>query len=215
MENEASPERVIVYIDGYSLYHGLKDGGFGDCLWLDIPAFSRKLLEPKHELVEVKYFTSRTKAKDPEKRKRQNTYLEALEEHAGLKPIYGRQMMDFQHCNSCHDTWKEPREKWTDVNIAIHLLEDALSDRFDTAFLVSGDSDYVPLVRRVRDIPGKSVIHFQPPKRPCNLLKHACNDSRPIWKDALRGSQLPASIISKSGAVLLKPEAWEGKKQDL
>ena len=38
----------------------------------------------------------------------------------------------------------------TDVNIATAMLTDAYRDRFDTALLVSADSDLVPPVRAAR-----------------------------------------------------------------
>lgn len=37
-----------------------------------------------------------------------------------------------------------PEEKKTDVNIAVHILEDAFNHRFDRIVLVSGDSDAQP-----------------------------------------------------------------------
>ena len=39
-----------------------------------------------------------------------------------------------------------PEEKRTDVNIAIHMLEDARRDIADRFILVSGDSDLVPAI---------------------------------------------------------------------
>lgn len=38
----------------------------------------------------------------------------------------------------------------TDVNIACHLLADAMDGRFGVALLMSGDSDLVPPVRIIR-----------------------------------------------------------------
>lgn len=38
-------------------------------------------------------------------------------------------------------------EKMTDVNIAVELLGDAQDDAFDTAIIISGDSDLTPPVR--------------------------------------------------------------------
>ena len=52
-------------------------------------------------------------------------------------------------------------EKRTDVNIAIQMLEDAYEDRCDKLILVSGDSDLVPAVIRVRNL-GKKVLVYIP-----------------------------------------------------
>ncbi len=40
-------------------------------------------------------------------------------------------------------------EKMTDVNIALHLFEDALDGKFDRAYPVSADVDLIPAVQRV------------------------------------------------------------------
>jgi len=71
-------ERVIVYVDGFNLYFGMKDAGFEYCKWLDLHLLASNLLKPNQELVEVKYFTSRV-GNNPDKQKRQSTYIEALE----------------------------------------------------------------------------------------------------------------------------------------
>src|SRR3990172_11003058 len=153
MANPPNLERVAVYIDGYSLYHGLVDGGCGDCLWLDMRALALGLVSPSQTLISVKYFTSYKKG-DPLKRQRQITYLEALEVHTGIVPVRGKQHWARHRCATCGAVTKKRNEKWTDVNIAIHVLDDALAGRFETAFLVTADSDYVPLVNRIRQIPG-------------------------------------------------------------
>ena len=36
-------ERVITYIDGFNLYHGIHDSGWLDCLWLDIGALAKQI----------------------------------------------------------------------------------------------------------------------------------------------------------------------------
>lgn len=71
-------ERVIVYIDGFNLYFGMKEAGYENCKWLDIDCLVNNLLKPNQEVQQIKYFTSRV-SNNPEKQKRQTTYIEALE----------------------------------------------------------------------------------------------------------------------------------------
>ena len=54
-------QRVIVYIDGYNLYYGMRADFGNRYMWLDLQAFSESLLQPYAELVAVKYFTAITK----------------------------------------------------------------------------------------------------------------------------------------------------------
>jgi len=129
-------ERVIVYVDGFNLYFGMKDAGFEYCKWLDLHLLASNLLKPNQELVEVKYFTSRV-GNNPDKQKRQSTYIEALET-TNVKVIYGHYQSGRLECKRCGYNWPIHNEKMTDVNIATQMLIDAYQDRFDMAMLISG-----------------------------------------------------------------------------
>ncbi len=50
----AGAERLIVYIDGFNLYHGLHDAAGNRLLWLDIVKLATTL-RPRSALVQVKY----------------------------------------------------------------------------------------------------------------------------------------------------------------
>jgi len=47
-------------------------------------------------------------------------------------------------------------EKKVDIKIAIDIISLAYEDAYDTAVLVSGDGDFVPIVKKVKDL-GKNV----------------------------------------------------------
>src|ERR1035437_3211190 len=71
------PQNVVVYIDGFNLYFGIRSSGLGRYLWLDLCSFAKSLLRDGQRLSAVKYFTSRV-ASPESKRKRQAAYLDAL-----------------------------------------------------------------------------------------------------------------------------------------
>jgi len=48
-------------------------------------------------------------------------------------------------------------EKGTDVNVATYMLTLAFHNAYDVAMLVSGDSDYIPIIEQVKRL-GKNVI---------------------------------------------------------
>ena len=73
-----NPKRVIAYIDGFNLYYGLKTSAWQRFLWLDLPALAHSLIRDDQVLTKTKYFTSRIVSPEG-KKKRQSTYLEALE----------------------------------------------------------------------------------------------------------------------------------------
>ena len=54
--------RVVAYIDGYDLYHGIRDAGWRRYLWLDLSVLSHALLIESQQLIVNKYFTIRVSA---------------------------------------------------------------------------------------------------------------------------------------------------------
>jgi uncharacterized LabA/DUF88 family protein len=100
-------------------------------------------------------------------------------------------------------------EKMTDVNIAIELLVDAQQDNFDTALLVSADSDLTGPVVKVRTLfPKKRVLVAFPPDRVSERLKREASAWTNIGKDAIRGNQLPNPVVKAGGVELWKPVEW-------
>ena len=74
-------DRVIVYIDGFNLYFGIRGSGLGRYLWLDLCEFSSGLLKSGQKLEAVRYFTARV-ARPESKRRRQNAYLDGTIVHS-------------------------------------------------------------------------------------------------------------------------------------
>jgi uncharacterized LabA/DUF88 family protein len=66
-------------------------------------------------------------------------------------------------CRFCGYRWIGYEEKETDVSIAVTLVEDAVQDSYDTAFLISGDSDLRPAVAAVKRLrPEKRIVAVFP-----------------------------------------------------
>ena len=123
------------------------------CYWLDIRGLAENLLKTNQVLAEVRYFTARIHShNDSEgKSKRQKIYLEALETQTTLHIFDGHYLAKERRCRNCGAKGITHEEKMTDVNIAVQLLFDAQDNLFDTAIIISGDSDLTPLVRATRD----------------------------------------------------------------
>lgn len=201
-------ERIIAYIDGYNLYHGLKSRGWKWAYWLNIHLMIENLLAPHQKLLLTKYFT--TRVSEPEdKRLRQQKFLEALGTIPEIKFFYGKYVPDDITCRQCGHTYTTHHEKMTDVNIAVEMMTDALKDRFDIAVLVSGDSDLVNLVHRVKDLFSKKVIIVFPPKRKPKNLRRAANIVVDIDAQLLSKSLFPDEVIKPDGYTLKKPDKWQ------
>lgn len=199
--------RVVVYIDGFNLYFGMTDAGIQNYKWLNIKSLIESYITLNQELIEIKYFTSRI-TNQPDKQKRQNTYIEAIES-TGVKIIYGLYKAKDIECLNCGHNWSISNEKMTDVNIATHLLVDAFTDKYDTAILISGDSDLVPPLKEIHNIfKNKAVSVFFPPERHNNTVAGAAKGSQTIGKKKIKDHQFPINVTKKDGYVLSKPAKW-------
>lgn len=210
MQNQKSSqkvERVIAYIDGFNLYFGMLDGGFDYCKWLNIQTLIESRMKEGQNLTKVKYFTSSV-SNDPGKQKRQVTYIEALQT-TGVEIFYGRYQINDVECHRCHHIWREPNEKMTDVNIATQLLLDAYQDNYDTAILVSGDSDLVPPIKAVHEnFPNKRIVVFFPPSRYNQSVAAVSKGNMVLGRKTLVSNQFPPEVTKASGFILRKPTPW-------
>lgn len=203
--------RVMAYIDGFNLFYGLRDSGLRRYYWLNPVQLVSNLLKPNQTLMGVRYFTARVSASpsDPKKHLRQQSYLEALETIPNLDVVFGQYLSKQKSCRSCPAVWQHNEEKMTDVNIAVHLLTDAMDDAFDTAIIISADSDLVPPVQAVRGrFEGKRIIIASPPQRHSARLSDAANACFTIGRKKLADSQLPEQIAKPDGFVLNRPALW-------
>ena len=156
--SKKSTLRVTAYIDGFNLYFGLKESRYKRFYWLNIQDMVLKLLREYQKLVSTKYFTSRISGPEKgdssklaqnleAKRCRQATFLEALETLNDFIIFYGHYLRKKVKCFGCDRIWNDHEEKMTDVNIATEMLTDAFENKFDTALLISADSDLVPTIK--------------------------------------------------------------------
>jgi uncharacterized LabA/DUF88 family protein len=204
----STKRRTIVYIDGFNLFHSLKDMGWKKYYWLDLIRFSNKLLSEMQILKKVKYFTSRG-INDPHGQKRQNTYIEALETFKDLEIQYGKFTSDDWGCSGCGRIQAVNHEKQTDVNIAVSMISDAQDDNFDDAILITADSDQVPTVKYiVSAYSSKRVIVAFPPDRHSLELAPVASKAFHIPRKALEESQLPQEVKSKANFILSRPKTW-------
>jgi len=202
--------RVIAYIDGFNLYYGLKSKSFRRYYWLNLELVVENLLKPNQELKLVKYFTARISI-PREKQRRQSVYIEALETLAKLRIFFGKYFIKEITCNNCKTVNYIPNEKMTDVNLATEMLIDAFQQNFDTALLISADSDLVHTVRSIKDLfPNKEIVACFPPGRFSSSLHKLCFPKTfVIGRRTVAKSLLPEMVTKKDGTILMRPAEWK------
>ena len=202
------PERVMAYIDGFNLYFGIRQAGWKRLYWLDVGALPATLLRTGQQLVGVRYFSARISG-PPDKQRRQNAFLEATKAMGKCSMHYGQYLDVPQTCYVCGAGYSVPKEKMTDVNIAVEMLSDAHQNLFDTALLISADSDLMPPVRKIKELfPAKRVVIAFPPKRRSKRLSGAADGFIRVGRSNLTASLLPERVRKRGGPVIRRPREW-------
>lgn len=206
--------KTIIYIDGFNFYYGaVKNTPYK---WLDFKSLFSKLLSEKHHIVKIKYFTALVSGKyNSNQPIRQQTYLRALENYI---PEFQKYLGHFL----THEIYaplanpKFPREsakiikteeKGSDVNIAVHLVNDAWLNDYECAVVVSNDSDLAESMRLVKKYHKDKLVGLIMPGQghpSKELMKHS-DFVKKIRTGILRSSQLPNQI---PGTKLFKPTEW-------
>ncbi|MBI3985426.1 MAG: NYN domain-containing protein [Lentisphaerae bacterium] len=211
-------ERVVFFVDGFNLYHSIcaAAGRFPDVSvkWLDLPGLFRSylyVLGSAAAISGVHYFTAyahHLAHSEPGKVARHKAYIRALsatgvwlcESHFKPKDSW--------------DTWTGQRfrtheEKETDVAMACAVLEGAARGQFDTAVLVTGDTDLRPVVLAFQRLyPGKRLLFAFPFDRKNNELSSIAPGSFTLSAESYARHQLPDRVRLPSGKFVTKPETW-------
>lgn len=156
--------RVIVYVDGFNLYHALDDIGDDSLKWLCLRKLSESILRSDEELDHVKYFSAYA-TWIPKALVRHRAYVAALKAE-GVQFIPGKFKKKYLKCKVCGAQYQTHEEKETDVNIGINLIRDTFEKSFDRAIVITADSDLRTAVEMARHIDGSKLIDVvAPPKR--------------------------------------------------
>lgn len=211
-------KKAIFYIDGFNLYFSLKLNGWKKYYWLDVVKLCSMYLYPGHYLSKVKYFTAPV-SKPPDKAQRQNTYLRALGTLQFVEIIYGKYQYNEMICFDCKRIISVPKEKKTDVNIASHMIMDAVKSECDVQYLLTGDSDLVPPVDLIKkNYSEKQIFLVCPPQvhtvgktlinRMSNELIKTCDNHRYIKESNISSCILSKNIDNRYGKPITCPDEW-------
>jgi uncharacterized LabA/DUF88 family protein len=207
--------RTTIYVDGFNLYYRALKGTRHR--WVDLHALSRQLLHADNTITRIRYFTARVKPNGhkPGQHVRQDAYLQAIAASTPCLQIHEGHF--YRHVVRMPVARPVPggpktveviktEEKGSDVNLAVHLVNDACIDAFDVALVISNDSDLAEAIRIARS-KGKAVGVANPnaSQRMNAVLYDAASFTRRIEEKHLRAAQLPSSI---PGIGVHKPPHW-------
>ena len=159
-------DRIAILIDGSNMYHYSKELKLSRLLEFNYNQFA-EFLSAKRSRVSATYYIGKMREQPGNLRSRQlmanqQKLVGRLQNH-GFKVSYGHMLVD----------GGGQREKGVDVQIAVDLVAGAYEDLYDTAILVSSDTDLIPAVRKIRQS-GKNLEYVGFAHRPSfGLIKNA------------------------------------------
>jgi NYN domain len=211
-------KRVVVYVDGFNLYYGVRN--YSGAKWLNLDSLCRLLL-PHYDIHKIKYFTAQVSAspRDPNKPLRQQIFwralrtiprLEIIEGHFISHPVEVRPIAPIPG-GPATVTIMKTEEKGSDVNLATHMIVDAVDGVFEIAVVISNDSDLALPIEIVRTRFQRDVIVFNPHQakgsKPSKRLQQVATQFRPLRKGPVCASQFPATLTDARGTIT-KPKGW-------
>ena len=221
------PLRAYVYFDGFNFYNGClknprRPPQWSQCKWLDLEKYCDLILGA-YDVQRVRYFTAEVKSlpNDPAAPERQQTYLRALESlsrvsvHRGQFYVHPKWRYLARPSGNKHKLPLEtarviiPEEKGSDVNLASYLLTDGFLDLYDTAVVISNDSDLATPIEIVTTTIGKPVILLNPH---LTLAFHLSGIQGVLYREMrlgpLTASQFPHKFADEHGDIE-KPSSWQ------
>ncbi|MBU2025654.1 MAG: NYN domain-containing protein [Patescibacteria group bacterium] len=170
-------EVTAIYFDGSNFYHKLKDLKIFNTANFDYSGFA-KWLARKRKIISNRYYVGVIRA-DKNDKKGQSLRANQQKLFARLKRkefcIKGGYLM--QNEGKYH-------EKGTDVKIAVDLLAGAYEDYYDSAILISSDTDLIPAIKKIRQL-GKRVEYIGFAHKPSFGMQAHVTLSRLLIKDEL------------------------------
>lgn len=198
--------RCAFYIDGFNLYHSL----YQNQKWLDLLALVKNFIASSDRISYIKYFSTYC-TWDSNKAARHKLLTDVYVDQ-GIEVIMGKFKKITRHCRNnipnCSGYYSTHEEKQTDVNIALHLLNDAWEDRYDKAYIISGDTDLLPVIQMLKTSNSHKLISvIFPPFKWADEIKTVCQTQK-MKQIHLNKSILPQKYYTKNNVLIEAPPEW-------
>jgi uncharacterized protein (TIGR00288 family) len=199
---EIKKERVAIFIDGSNFYHGLK-ACIGNTK-VDFEKFAQLLCGSERELIRTYYYNAPVNQEAlPETYKDQQRFFDSLKTVPYFEVKLGRlekrtikankqeliETFGEKTAKEILDKWGETIityvEKGVDIELATDMLRLAYNNAYDTGIIVTGDGDFVPAIKGVKDM-GKHVENANFSDGKGYHIRTACDKFIPLDKDFLK-----------------------------
>ena len=206
----------ICLIDGYNMYHAIKENCPEHIKWLNLRALTETLLSPNDDLKKIFYFTSYC-TWDEDKYKRHREYIKALGA-VGVTSLISRFKKVRVSCDSTGNRCSFRREKESDVGMGVTAISEVISNQANHIILITADCDQIPTIKKIKEYAPKTYITVAaPPERgkyARDLLKRADNPKilkRGRLEQCLfkrNVTNATGNVIARGPAVYEPPKGW-------
>ena len=202
---------VIFFIDGFNVYHSIKrKKTYHKYLWLNYRSIAERFIKKGDTISKIYYFSAYATWK-PHSMKRHRKLVDALKSK-NVNVVLGKFKKKDRHCKVCGASFLAREEKQTDVNIAVYLFKEAYENNYDTAFIMTNDTDLIPAIKMVKNsFPSKKIGVLFPIDRSSVELKNTCHFWRAVQRKDLSKSQFSDQVQLPSGVILTRPRSWKCK----
>jgi len=222
--------RVTFLIDGFNLYHSIRDLGRYEKLhvkWLNIYSLCSSflyLIGKDANLAEIYYFSAfADHLNDPNVTKRHQAYIECLKSTGIIAemerfkpkdvtcPLHSQLLESSPRDIQCplRGRFVKHEEKETDIAIAARLFEVIFNNKCDTVVLVTGDTDLTPVVKVCKSLfPTKAILFAFPCRRYNRELELLLPGSFRIHAKAYVRHPFPNPVLLTDGTKIHRPPSW-------
>jgi len=103
-------ERVISFIDGFNLYHSIKDLDKPYLKWVNLRTLASTFVSTQSQLLTEVFYFSAYANHLPDSKKRHLEYVKALTA-SGVSPVMGNFKKKQRRCPNCRHNWNGHEEK--------------------------------------------------------------------------------------------------------
>ncbi|WP_172977995.1 NYN domain-containing protein [Roseovarius sp. THAF27] len=200
-------------MDGFNLYHAIDDLRQQHLKWLDLWRLGELVARGHASSIEEVVFCSAYFPGNHGKKVRHTAYKDALE-NAGVRCLMGHTTKEPMECkteiNGCGNRWDQPREKETDINLALSLYNGAIDDIYDVAFLITADTDQAATLKMVRRrFADKQLIAVYPPGRQVSKHLRDLTDKQIRLKEQhIDECLFPPMVMAKGKRTIIRPHEY-------
>jgi uncharacterized LabA/DUF88 family protein len=164
-------KNIILLVDGLNLFHGLLSSYGLAHTEVNLVKLSDSIIETNEKIYSIHLFGANFKG-NSEKSIAQRKFMLQNSRLENVKTTLGKLKKREFTCNFCKHKYTFYQEKFTDVNIVLKIIEIIQNLEISKIYLISGDNDFLPIVKKVKELNSVKIKIVIPPG-----IKHVATSS--------------------------------------